>query len=232
MCGRYGRTKSAFAESADSGREQQMLLDFGYKYLTYNAGPKSLQPVITSTRPEELQLFLWGLIPRDSKNEKPDLPYFNTRAESIEKVYPWKNIFPKNRCLIPADFFYEWPKVNGVSLKGDSPFLFKRCDSKTFYFAGIWDAWLNSETRSYIPGFSIITTTPNELVAEIHNRMPVILDPDTSEIWLDQATTRETLLGLLKPFPAEEMESYQVGNRVGNIRNDDENLIDPVNLIF
>lgn len=232
MCGRYGRTKSAFAELADSAREQQMLLDFGYKYLTYNAGPKSLQPVITGTRPEELQLFLWGIIPRDSKNEKPDLPYFNTRAETIETVYPWKNIFPKNRCLIPADFFYEWPKVNGIPVKGACPFLFKRCDSKTFYFAGIWDAWFNQQTGNYVPGFSIITTTPNELVAEIHNRMPVMLDLETSEIWLEQATTREALLSLLKPFPAEEMESYPVTSRVGNISNDDKNLIDRVNLIF
>lgn len=232
MCGRYGRTKSAFTESAELAREQQMLLDFGYKYLTYNAGPKSLQPVITSTRPDVLQLFLWGLIPRDSKTEKPDLPYFNTRAETIETVYPWKNIFPKNRCLIPADFFYEWPKVNGICVKGAGPFLFKRCDSKTFYFAGIWDAWLNKQTGNYVPGFSIITTTPNELVAEIHNRMPVMLDMDTSGIWLEQATACETLLGLLKPFQAEEMESYQVTSRVGNIRNDDINLIDRVNLIF
>lgn len=230
MCGRYGRSKTAYSASENLDREVKTLIDFGYKYLTYNAGPKSLQPVITSTKPAELQLFLWGIIPRDSKDGKPGLPYMNARAESIANTYPWKNIFPKNRCLVPADFFYEWPKENGIPKKGAGPFLFKRCDSETFYFAAIWDAWLNTVTQQYTPGFSIITTTPNELVAEIHNRMPVMLDSEGAASWLEPETSADELLKLLRPFPAEEMESFEVSKRVGNIRNDDAALTEPLYL--
>jgi len=225
MCGRFGRLGEGEWLGKDWSQEIEAIQVLGYGFSTYNAAPKQIQPIITLSKPKEIQLFLWGLIPHDSKTPSPKYPYFNAKAESLKHIYPWSSIFPKQRCIIPAHFFYEWPKINSKPVVGQPPYLFKLKSGKSFSFAGIWDAWKDPETGQFKPSFTIITTEPNNLVKLYHDRMPVILTPDSEEIWMNPLSTMDELSSVLKPYDPELMMEYPVSPLIGNTRNNDPSLI-------
>jgi putative SOS response-associated peptidase YedK len=148
----------------------------------------------------------------------------NARAETIATKPAFREAIRKRRCLIPADGFYEWLK-NG---KVKTPFCFTMVDDSIFAFAGIWDSWRNPEGKA-IETCSIITTTPNSLCADVHNRMPVILPDDAYDLWLDPSFQKaDDICDLLRPFAPNLMRRFEVSNRVNLVRNDDPGCAEAV----
>ena len=183
----------------------------------YNIAPT--QDVVTvfehaSTR--EARFLQWGLIPYWSKEPKGII---NARVETIEEKPSFKESFERRRCLILADGFYEWERNGKIS----QPYYFQLKTGEAFAFAGVWDRW-QIEDRS-ITSCAIITTTANELLATIHTRMPVILPPESYDLWLRDDSRAADLKPLLLPFPADQMTSHAVGYEVNNVKVDDERLL-------
>ncbi len=186
----------------------------------YNIAPTQKVWVVTQTNEERsLALFQWGLIPAWS--DKP-AGFINARAESIESKPSFKAAFRSRRCLIPADGFYEWEKLG----KAVQPHYFQMKDAIPFSFAGIWDEW--KQNGITLTSCAIVTTTANELLSEIHHRMPVILTSATQDEWLQGNARLDNLHDLLVPFPSSEMEGFTVSQRVNNTKADDVSLVEPV----
>ena len=214
MCGRY-----AFIPKSDF-YDRFEINDREVKTGTsYNITPGATVPVITMNSPKQLVLMRWGLIPGWAKDSKIAYSTINARAEEIEKKPAFRSAFKYRRCLIPASGFYEWKRVSDEGKPVKIPYWIKLKRANVFGFAGIYE----NNT------FSIVTTTTNEMMKQIHDRMPVILHKDAEEIWLDNSRydLRE-LKQLMVPYPAEEMESVRVSPRVNNPRENDEGLIKPV----
>lgn len=186
----------------------------------YNIAPSQEVLAITgSPEQRELSLFVWGLIPSWSKEPKG---FINARAETLELRASFSDSFYARRCLIPADGFYEWKK----SGKSKRPYYFQLRDESVFAFAGIWDRWRKDDIS--INSCAIITTRPNDLVATIHDRMPVILPAADHELWLNPKAQPEELTEILSPYPAAEMMNFPVSSEVNKPQNDNERLVIPV----
>jgi putative SOS response-associated peptidase YedK len=165
----------------------------------------------------------WSLLPFWSKEEK--LPYatFNAKAEGIEAKPAFREPFRKRRCLVPVDGFYEWRKLDSAG-KAKQPYNVSRADGRIMTLAGLWDSW-KSPAGETIRSFTVITTTPNAVMAPIHNRMPVILAPADWPRWLGETpATLDELKGLLAPCPDDTLTLWPVGRAVGNVRNDGPEL--------
>ena len=167
----------------------------------------------------EARLLTWGLIPSWSTDGKG---FINARAETLEEKPSFSESFRLRRCLIPADGFYEWKRTG----REKRPFYFQLDDEMPFAFAGIWDTWSNR--GGVVTSCAIITTAANELVGELHDRMPAILPHEFHDDWLDQKTNPAVLEKLLKPFPGSKMKSHPVSRAVNAPENDSEKLIERV----
>lgn len=213
MCGRFSLT-------AD---EKQINLFFELSggnapYVPrYNGAPTQLLPVITKEEPRKMQLFRWGLIPRWSK-EMPKAPLINARSETIGQKPSFKMAFRENRCLVPADGFYEWVH-SGKKL----PYRFTLDDGSLFAFAGIWEKWQHP-SGEIINSFAIITTDANQLMAPIHDRMPVILDRSNFHSWLDNKD-EVSLKNMFVPFPSSKMKRFRVPETVNKASVEGPELI-------
>lgn len=191
---------------------------------TYNAAPSQELPVVVRHSPNSIELMKWGLIPFWAKEP---LPYstINARSETVAEKPTYRKPFKSQRCIIPADGFYEWKKTSD----GKQPFYFKLVSGEIFGFAGLYDIW-DDKKGNVIKSFTIITTTPNELMEPIHDRMPVILEKDDEDFWLNPDNVEtEPLLKLLKPYPAKKMERYPVSKFVNSPKSNGEQLIKPIN---
>ena len=168
----------------------------------------------------------WGLIPNWAGDKKFASQYktFNARSETITEKRSYRHSFAHKRCLIPATGFYEWQDV-GESRKQPQRIHLKT--GKPFLFAGIYANWTSPEGKE-IESCSIITTRPNKVTRPIHDRMPVILPNDQVRNWLDPQQGEQTLLQLLKPFPATKMEAYPVSSMVNSPKNDKPACIEPI----
>lgn len=186
----------------------------------YNVKPGYMMPVITGNR---LSLMKWGLIPSWAKDPAIGYKMINARSETIIEKPSFRKPFTKQRCLVPASGFYEWQKTGKEKL----PFYIRLKSDDLFSFAGLYDIWKDTEDKE-IASFTIITTGPNGLVAPIHNRMPVILERESEEKWLEEPADMSKLISLLKPFPENKMEAYPVSRAVNYGENDSEELIKPV----
>lgn len=166
-----------------------------------NISPGQFVPAVTDPVTREVNLFKWGLIPGWAKDPKVGYRMFNARAETLAEKPSFRVPFLRRRCLIPADGFYEWKMVGDRKY----PFLFTLTDQKPFTFAGLWESWRDPEGVE-LRSCTIITTEPNELVRQYHDRMPVILDDIARWQWLEEKQP-EQLQALLKPINAEAMAS-------------------------
>jgi putative SOS response-associated peptidase YedK len=216
MCGRYAIVPSAaFTERFQLDNLPQDLAP------SYNVAPSSTMPVIVRNSPNRVVQMQWGLIPFWSKTPTTGYKTINARAETVATAPSFRHSFRKKRCLVPASGFYEWKQTDN----GKVPHYIRLTDTDLFAFAGLYDVWKDADgndRRTY----TIITTTPNSLVAPIHNRMPVILDRKDEDTWLDgELDDPEPLLQLLKPYPADTMEAYPVSRAVNSPTNDGEELI-------
>lgn len=186
----------------------------------YNIAPSQDILTITERGAQREATFLqWGLIPAWSRDAKGII---NARVETIDQKPSFSDSFQKRRCLIPADGFYEWERHGKIS----QPYYFQMKDESAFAFAGIWDQW-QGNGRS-ITSCAIITTTANELLAEIHHRMPVILDANSYDLWLNENCNPAKLKDLLVPFPADAMMSHAVSYDVNDTKVDEARLLRPV----
>ena len=186
----------------------------------YNIAPsQNVLTVLQHDGVREAAFLQWGLIPSWSKDGKG---FINARSETIEDKPSFSDSFQRRRCLIPADGFYEWQRSGKIA----QPYFFQMRDESPFAFAGIWDVWQGD--GKVIASCAIITTTANELLACIHDRMPVILPSESQDSWLDHDSAPRTLRNLLAPFPASEMVSHAVSYDVNHPKIDDEYLTKPV----
>src|SRR5215204_3532181 len=188
----------------------------------YNIAPsQNVLAVVERDAVRELTFLQWGLIPFWSKEAKG---FINARFETIDEKPTFSESFQRRRCLIPADGFYEWERVNK---KISQPYYFYMKDETPFAFAAIWDRWKSNGAT--ITSCAIITTSANELLSTIHHRMPVILPPESHALWLNEDLRSTDLKDLLTPFPASEMTSHAVSRDVNDTKMDDEHLLQQVN---
>jgi putative SOS response-associated peptidase YedK len=194
--------------------------------IRYNITPG--QPVIAlaNNGAKRAVAFKWGLIPPWSKDPQIGNRLINARAESLAEKPSFRSAFKRRRCLIPTNGFYEWKKQADGKTKVPTYISLK--SGRPFALAGLWEHWASAQGDE-IESCTIITTEPNELMAQIHHRMPVILPSDAYEAWLDPTEKRpDDLQSLLGPYPAGEMTAHPVSSWVNNPGNDAPECIAPV----
>jgi putative SOS response-associated peptidase YedK len=166
----------------------------------------------------------WGLIPYWAKDIKIGFSTINAMAETVDKKPVFREAFARRRCLVPVDNFYEWQKTG----KETQPYAIALADRSIMALAGLWETW-RAPAGETIRSFTIVTTEPNEQCARLHNRMPVVLDPASWPLWLGEEPARPAeLKAMLVPYPAAGMIVWPVSKRVGNVKNNDPSLIEPV----
>jgi putative SOS response-associated peptidase YedK len=225
VCGRYrlSRRKQLVEEYFDCGSEEP---DWTPRY---NIAPTQPLPVIRQNPKEpvrELALTRWGLIPSWAKNSSGAARMINARSETATTKSAFGDAMKSRRCLIPADGFYEWARTG----KAKQLYCFEINEGQLFAFAGLWDRW-KDPSGQWVKSCSILTTTPNAVASTVHDRMPVILDPDDYDVWLDPGMRDVGVAtDLLKPCDARLMRRYPVSARVNSVVNDDEACSAPVKL--
>jgi len=194
----------------------------------YNVAP-SQEVAVVRSRPEqgaaEVAPLRWGLIPSWAKGPEIGHRLINARAETAAQKPSFRTAFRRRRCLVPADGFYEWQRRDGAK---QPYYIHPRDDGAAFAFASLWERWLDPAGGA-IDSFTIVTTTANRLLAPLHDRMPVILPPESYTRWLDPALTDPTLLEpLLRPYPGEAMALHPVSPQVNSPRYHDPTCITPI----
>lgn len=194
----------------------------------YNVAPMQPIPAVIHTgTSNKLGNLRWGLVPSWAKDDKLGSKMINARAETLLEKPSFKKLISTRRCIIPSDGFYEWKQVGN----NKQPMRIVMRDGGIFSMAGLYDIWMDSEGNK-LSTCTIITTTPNSLMAEIHNRMPVILKPEEESDWLNRENQHvPALMKLLKPYDDKQMRAYPVSSAVGNVRNDSKELIEAIDLL-
>ena len=230
MCGRYTLFTPRATLEERFGVESERSFD-----PRYNCAPGQSLPVVTDAAPDALTFQTWGLTPSWADERKS---LINARAETVREKASFGEAFDRRRCLVPADGFYEW--VSGES--GKRPYRIAFDDDRPFAMAGIWERWTPPGTQTglddfadgegdggdpeAVETFAVVTTEPNGVVADLHDRMAVVLAPDEEETWLRAAP--DAAAALLDPHPGDEMRAYPVSTRVNSPSNDDADLVSPV----
>ncbi|MEO8208487.1 MAG: SOS response-associated peptidase [Chloroflexota bacterium] len=222
MCGRFTQERPT-SELADIFEAEDLAEGAGGRY---NVAPTDEAAVIVQREERRAVLpFRWGLIPHWAESAKIGNRMFNARAETLATSPAFRDAFRKRRCLVPVDSFYEWRREGTVR----QPFRIASIDRQPLALAGLWSGWRNPETDEIVRTFTIVTTTPNELMRSIHDRMPVIIPSEAWDRWLDSAMPDPgALIGLLGPAPDEGIEAYAVSRAVNTVQNDGPGLIDPL----
>jgi putative SOS response-associated peptidase YedK len=222
MCGRFARRSTEEVLADWFGVE---LEDMPWFAPSYNVAPKSVQPVVRLNRDSgnrEFALLRWGLVPFWARDAKFTYSTINARAEEAATKPAYREALKKRRCLVPANAFYEWQRLDA---KKKQPYAIALKSGEPYAFAGLWERWQPKEGVA-LETFTILTTDPNELMEPIHNRMPAILEPCDYPRWLDPGDPARLPVDLLRPFPAEKMVCWTVSDRVGNVRNNDPQLLE------
>jgi len=194
----------------------------------YNLAPGQTAVVVKADPKRRLAPMRWGLVPSWAEEEKIGYRMINARAETVAQKNSFKGPLRRRRCLIPSSGFYEWEKSGRARL----PWRFFLKGERPFGLAGLWDVW-RPATGEPVTSFTIITTTANELIGRIHDRMPVILRPEAEAAWLDPAQDDPArLLPLLAPLPAEDMDAYRVSTLVNSPAHDSPEVIAPLEDLF
>jgi putative SOS response-associated peptidase YedK len=223
MCGRYrlSRRKQLVEEYFDCGPWDEEWSP------RFNVAPTQPVPVIRQNPKEpirELSLMKWGLIPHWAKDASGAAGMINARSETAATKPAFRDSLKFRRCLIPADAFYEWSRTG----KTKQPYCLEVNEGEVFAFAGLWDGWKDAN-GNWVKTCSILTTTPNAVTAPVHDRMPVILDSDSYDLWLDPGMNDgATVSELLKPYNARFMRCYAISSRVNYVVNDDEECSRPI----
>ncbi len=226
MCGRFAQYggPNRYAEYLKAKR----IADVPVKP-RYNIAPSTLAWAARDADGiRELVALKWGLVPYFSKTRTYPYNTSNARVETVAINASYRSAFKHRRCIIPADGFYEWRLV---APGRKQPWYHRNTDETPLAIAGLWEIWNDTEQPD-VPGletYTMIVGEANALVAETHDRMPIILDEVNFDEWLDpEVSDQDRLLALLKPYPSEKMMAYPVSTAVNNARNDGPNLIERI----
>ena len=227
MCGRYTLT----------GRIEDLLLHYGLgemgeellaDYLPrYNIAPTQLVPAILRAEDgsPSLELLRWGLVPAWADDPAIGNRMINARGETVASKPSFRSAFSKRRCLLPADGWYEWRKLAGG--KNKQPYHIALASGDPFAFAGLWEQWTPKSGGEALRTCTIITTVAAPAIRPIHDRMPALLTEQGRDAWLDLQADRESLQGLLRPYPGEELRAYPVSRLVNAPANDRPECVEP-----
>jgi putative SOS response-associated peptidase YedK len=227
MCGRFVATATP-AQLADYLRVDGVRTEALEP--SWNVAPTDAVYAVAENRDEErlLGTYKWGLVPFWAKDAKGGARMINARAETLESKF--RRTFERRRCLLPADGFYEWEKLEGG---GKQPWFIHRADGAPMVFAGLWEVWKPegaSEDDEPLRTCSIITTEANDLLARIHDRMPAVISPHDWELWLDRSVTDPAAVRhLLAPADPRQFDMFEVSPAVNNVRNNSGELVTPIN---
>ncbi|MGA2068584.1 MAG: SOS response-associated peptidase [Thermoguttaceae bacterium] len=234
MCGRFTLRAPASAVA-----EAFSLVDVPAWQPRFNIAPSQPVPVVRlspaaaetpgtgAARQRQLVFLRWGLIPSWADDPAIGNRLINARAETAAEKPAFRAAFRQRRCLLVADGFYEWRRSDRPKATRRQPYLFQMRDGRPMGFAGLWESWEGPD-RSRIESCTILTTAASDLVAPVHDRMPVILAPADYARWLDPAASRpEPLLGLLGPYPSREMTAYPVSAAVNSPACDGPQCVEP-----
>jgi len=225
MCGRYRLT----------AKERYLRDHFGVDgdlswAPRWNIAPTQQGPVVRQDRKEPKRTFAllrWGLIPYWAKDASIGFKTINAMSETAAEKPAFRDAMKLRRCLIPADGFYEWEQLGS---KVKQPYNFGLADDMLFAFAGLWERW-RDPAGEFIETFTILTTKPNSLVANVHDRMPAILKPEDYDLWLDPGVTNVALVAdSLKPFDPRLMKKYPVSTRVNREEHDDQQCAQEISI--
>jgi putative SOS response-associated peptidase YedK len=217
MCGRYTVISPAPKLAARFGAAEP-----ASPAPNYNAAPSQALPIITNAAPQQIQLVPWGLVPSWSRDPAHGPKPINARAETLGEKPSFRQLLARRRCLVLADSFYEWQATE----RGKIPHRILLQKEEPFAFAGLWDEWVDKASGEVHPTFTIITTEPNELMATIHNRMPVILPgPEAERAWLADDLSPTAHQQLLVPYDAALMKEYAVTTRVNSPAHNDPEVL-------
>lgn len=216
MCGR--NALFAAQRELETRFEATVATDGGYTP-RYNIAPGQPLEIITNDAPDEIDQYHWGLIP--DWVDKPEDGFINARSETASEKRAFEEAWASRPCLVLSSGFYEWQKRNGGPKQ---PYRIYREDAPAFAMAGLWDVWDGPDRN--IPCVTILTTEPNEMMAPIHDRMPVVLPDGTENQWLTAGS--EQRKSLCQPYPDDDLAAYQISTRVNNPRHDDPTVIDPL----
>jgi putative SOS response-associated peptidase YedK len=226
MCGRYrlSHRKQIIEEYFDASDWQE---DWSPRF---NIAPMQPVPVIRQHPKEsvrQISTMRWGFIPNWTRDASIASGTINARSETVANKPAFRDPLRLRRCLIPADGFYEWKRT----ARSKQPFCFEMNHGELFAFAGISDDWKNPDGQ-WIKTCSILTTSPNAVAAAVHDRMPVILDPSSYDLWLDPGMQNVVAISeLLKPHDARLMRCYPVSSRLNHVTNDEADCSRPVEFV-
>ncbi|MEX0626256.1 MAG: SOS response-associated peptidase [Chloroflexota bacterium] len=228
MCGRFAQPRSA----------EELALIFHARPAADIAGDRfnvaptdEVAAVVEHHGERTVDAFRWGLVPFFAKTARGGAGLINARAETAETSPAFRSAFADHRCIIPADAFYEWRRRRDPGtgrVVRSEPFAVRRSDGEPLALAGLWSSWRDPDTAARLYTCSILTTDPNELVARLHDRMPVVLDPTAWDAWLNETTSAIEVRSLLRPAPAESLDAYAVSPAVNNVRNEGPELLAPL----
>jgi Uncharacterized conserved protein len=223
MCGRATLSKSK-STLEKRFRAKFSPMDEDQNIVNYNVAPTQLHPVITNENPQQIQLFKWGLIPFWAKDSKIGSKMINSRIETITEKPSFRTAIKRRRCLVLLDGFYEWKKLGNRK----QPYYIHLKNKEAFALAGIWEKWKHPENGKPIYSFSIITQSPNNFMAQIHNRMPAILLKEDEQKWLDINLSADETLSSIRPLDDDLLEAYPISNQVNRVSENTPELLNPI----
>ncbi|MDQ3155473.1 MAG: SOS response-associated peptidase [Actinomycetota bacterium] len=230
MCGRYATTLTAASLNAEF--EIDLANSFAELEPDYNVAPTKIAPIVVQRSPKdadpyrELMQARWGLIPSWAKDPSIGSRMINARTETVAEKPAFKKAFGKRRALIPADGYYEWYAGEG---KSKQPFFITPKDRSILSMAGLYEFWKDPETDEWVISYTILTTTAEDALGQLHDRMPLIVERDCYTRWLDPTPQpTDKLLGLLVPAAPGRLDAFPVSKAVGNHRNNGPELIQPL----
>lgn len=222
MCGRFTQERPT-SELAEIFEAEDLAIGDGGRY---NVAPTDEAAVIVQRDERRaVTAYRWGLIPHWAENAKVGSRMFNARAETLTSSPAFRDALRRKRCLVPVDAFYEWRREGAVR----QPYTIARADGRPLVLAGLWSGWRDPATETVRRTFTIVTTRPNDTIAELHDRMPVILDDAAWPIWLDPGQSESgELLAMLEPDDRVELVLRPVSRLVNDVRNDGPELVVPL----
>lgn len=222
MCGRFTQQRPA-SELAEIFAAEPLADELGARF---NVAPTDDAYVVVQREDRRaITAYRWGLVPHWARDLKTGSKMFNARAETLTTSPAFRDAFKRRRCLVPVDSFYEWKREGNIR----QPYVVAQPDGRPLALAGLWAGWKDSETEVVRRTFTIITTTPNDALTDLHDRMPVMISDGAWDRWLDPAPADPgELIGLLQPTDELALRVYAVNRDVNDVRRDGPELIAPL----
>ena len=222
MCGRFSQQRPA-SELAEIFAAEPLVDDPGARF---NVAPTDDALVVVQREERRaITAYRWGLVPHWAKDLKTGSRMFNARAETLTTSPAFRDAFKRRRCLVPVDSFYEWKREGSVR----QPYNVVRTDGRPLALAGLWAGWKDPATETVRRTFTIVTTNPNDAMADLHDRMPVVIPDDAWDRWLDPSPADPgELIGLLQPTDEIALRVYAVNRDVNDVRRDGPELVEPL----